>query len=115
METTDSAHAEKLTHLLRDFFAQHVEPNRSAYALEIDENRRRGDAFVASRVVERLKVLAREAGLWNLFLPQTDRAPHARAEFAEHHVAGEVAVGVVDELEVVDIENGQRERTLVAL
>jgi acyl-CoA dehydrogenase len=84
MEATDAARAAKLTHQLREFFAQHIEPNRRAYALELEENHRRGDPFVASRVVERLKAIAREAGLWNLFLPRSDREPHAltNAEYA---------------------------------
>jgi acyl-CoA dehydrogenase len=69
---------------LREFVAQHIEPNRDAYVAELAHNRSRGAAFAASSVVEGLKPLARAAGLWNLFLPRSDRTPNAlsNAEYA---------------------------------
>jgi len=76
MQTTNPARAEELTRRLREFCAEHIEPNRTAYLLEIEENRRRGALFAASTTIERLKPRAREAGLWNLFLPRSERAPN---------------------------------------
>ena len=75
---------DKLLQDLRAFFAQHIEPNRSAYLAELEEVRPRGAAFAPSAVVERLKPLARKAGLWNLFLPRSERHPHglSNAEYA---------------------------------
>ncbi len=57
------------------FFDEHIYPNEKAYEHEIATNRRNGDAFKATTVIEKLKPLARDAGLWNLFLPKSPRAP----------------------------------------
>ncbi|MFL9963391.1 acyl-CoA dehydrogenase family protein [Paraburkholderia sediminicola] len=57
------------------FFEQHIYPNERRYLDEIRSNREAGNAWVATRVIEELKPLAREAGLWNLFLPRSTRAP----------------------------------------
>ncbi|MFN4964602.1 MAG: acyl-CoA dehydrogenase family protein, partial [Burkholderiales bacterium] len=46
-----------------------------AFHHEVDENRRKGNAWVPTTVVESLKPKAREAGLWNLFLPRSTRVP----------------------------------------
>ena len=40
-----------------------------------DANRRAGNAWIPTRIVEDLKPLARKAGLWNLFLPRSKRVP----------------------------------------
>jgi acyl-CoA dehydrogenase len=66
--------AELKTKLLR-FFDEHIYPNQAAYAAEVAQNRQRGDLFKPVEVIERLKPLARKAGLWNLFLPHSKRAP----------------------------------------
>jgi acyl-CoA dehydrogenase len=57
------------------FFEQHIYPNERRYLEEIRSNREAGNAWVPTRVIEELKPLAREAGLWNLFLPRSTRAP----------------------------------------
>ncbi|MGH8175102.1 MAG: acyl-CoA dehydrogenase family protein [Steroidobacter sp.] len=57
------------------FFDEHIYPNEKAYEHEIATNRRNGEAFKATTVIEKLKPLARDAGLWNLFLPKSPRAP----------------------------------------
>src|SRR3954469_8684231 len=57
------------------FFEQHIYPNERRYLEEIRSNREAGNAVVATRVIEERKPLAREAGLWNLFLPRSTRAP----------------------------------------
>src|SRR5690606_21289383 len=45
------------------------------YHEEIEANRRAGNAWVPTKVIEELKPKAREAGLWNLFLPKSERVP----------------------------------------
>jgi acyl-CoA dehydrogenase len=57
------------------FMDQHVYPNEGRFFQEIEENRAKGNAWVPTRIVEELKPLAREQGLWNLFLPRSPRAP----------------------------------------
>ena len=60
---------------LLTFMDQHVYPNEHRFHDEVDANRRAGDRWAAVPVVEELKGLARKQGLWNLFLPESPRAP----------------------------------------
>jgi acyl-CoA dehydrogenase len=57
------------------FMQTHVEPNEHLFAKEVAENRAAGNAWIPTRIVEELKPKARSAGLWNLFLPFSDRVP----------------------------------------
>lgn len=56
------------------FFERHIYPNEQRFEEEIDANRRAGNAWIPSTVIDELKPRAREAGLWNLFLPRSPRA-----------------------------------------
>ena len=58
---------------LNTFMATRVYPNEHRYRDEVEGNRARGNPWIPTRVVEELKVEARAAGLWNLFLPQSAR------------------------------------------
>ena len=75
MDFEYSPRVRELQARLLKFYDEHVYPNEQAYEAEVAENRRKGDAFVPTRIVESLKVKARAAGLWNLFLPHSERAP----------------------------------------
>lgn len=55
------------------FFDEHIYPNEAAFAAEIAKNRAEGNAWVPTELMETLKARAREAGLWNLFLPNSER------------------------------------------
>ena len=57
------------------FMEKHIYPNENRFFAEIAENRAKGNAWIPTRIVEELKPLARKAGLWNLFLPHSKRAP----------------------------------------
>jgi acyl-CoA dehydrogenase len=48
---------------------EHVYPNEKRFYAEISE----GDRWQPTKVVEELKAKAKEAGLWNLFLPESAR------------------------------------------
>jgi acyl-CoA dehydrogenase len=64
---------------LTGFMDANVYPNEKRYQDEVDE----GDRWQPTRVIEELKVKARAAGLWNLFLPASERgAGLTNAEYA---------------------------------
>ena len=60
---------------LLKFMDQHIYPNESRFFREIAENRAKGNAWIPTAIIEELKPKARAAGLWNLFLPHSPRAP----------------------------------------
>jgi acyl-CoA dehydrogenase len=65
-------HSQKVLELrarLEAFMAEHVYPNEKVFEeqLEASENR-----WTVPRIMEELKAEAREAGLWNLFLPESE-------------------------------------------
>jgi len=57
------------------FMDEHIYPNESRFFAEIAANRARGNAWVPTQLIEELKPKAKAAGLWNLFLPSSARAP----------------------------------------
>lgn len=65
------------------FMQAEVYPNEAAFFDEVEANRRAGNAWVPTRMVEALKAKAKAAGLWNLFLPESSRgAGLTNAEYA---------------------------------
>jgi acyl-CoA dehydrogenase len=64
-----------LQNQLSSFFDEHIYPKEETFHREVAENRAAGNAWQPTRVVEELKPKAREAGLWNLFLPRSTRVP----------------------------------------
>jgi acyl-CoA dehydrogenase len=54
------------------FMDEHVYPAEEAFEAEMDAARKNGNPWVPTRTVEALKEKARAAGLWNLFLPESD-------------------------------------------
>jgi len=57
------------------FMDEHIYPNEHRFHQEILENRKKGNPWIPTTIVEELKPKARAAGLWNLFLPHSKRAP----------------------------------------
>ena len=71
----DFAHSPKVQQLqqrVTAFMEQHVYPAEAVFHAEVEENRRKGNAWIPTRVVEDLKKKARAAGLWNLWLPESE-------------------------------------------
>jgi acyl-CoA dehydrogenase len=60
---------------LRAFMHDHVYPNEARFFQEVEANRTAGNAWVPTTLIEELKPKARAAGVWNLFLPNSKRAP----------------------------------------
>ncbi|MCW7541389.1 acyl-CoA dehydrogenase family protein [Aquabacterium sp. A7-Y] len=54
------------------FMEEHIYPNEERREAELAENAKRGRAYAPYPLLEELKAKAREAGLWNLFLPETE-------------------------------------------
>jgi len=76
MDFAYSKRCEDLRERLLSFMDTHVYPNERRYKDEVDRNgRERGNRWIPTEVVEELKPVARAAGLWNLFLPKSSRAP----------------------------------------
>jgi acyl-CoA dehydrogenase len=58
---------------LNAFMDEHIYPNEAVFDEEVAANRAAGNPWVPTAVMEQLKDKARAAGLWNLFLPQSER------------------------------------------
>jgi acyl-CoA dehydrogenase len=65
MDFSASEKANEIAQRLTAFMDEHIYPNEQTYIDEINS----GDRWEPSELIEQLKDKAREAGLWNLFLP----------------------------------------------
>ncbi len=70
-----SPRVQDLQKRLLAFMETHIYPNEQRFFDEIAANRAKGNAWIPTELIEELKPLARQAGLWNLFLPHSKRAP----------------------------------------
>ena len=71
----DFSHSEKVRDLqerITQFMENHVYPAEAPYHHELEENRRLGNPWQVTKVLEDLKKKARAADLWNLFLPHSE-------------------------------------------
>ena len=76
MDFDYSNRCKELQARLLAFMDEHIYPNEKAFKAEVDRNgSNKGDRWIPTALIERLKPLAREQGLWNLFLPKSPRAP----------------------------------------
>src|ERR1700757_3118048 len=69
MDFAFSEKVQKLQARLTAFMDQYVYPNEETFQREVAE----GDRWQPTRIVEELKQKAREQGLWNLFLPESEQ------------------------------------------
>ena len=72
MDFAYSKKTKALQERINAFMVEHVYPGEAKFDAEVEENRRRGNPWVPTRVVEDLKAKARAQGLWNLFLPDAE-------------------------------------------
>ncbi len=71
----DFSHSEKVRDLqerITQFMDEYVYPAEPLYHKELEENRRAGNPWQVTKVVEDLKKKAKAADLWNLFLPHSE-------------------------------------------
>ena len=60
--------ARELATQLTAFMDEHIYPNEATFQRQVDD----GDRWQPTTIVEELKPKARAAGLWNLFLPESE-------------------------------------------
>ncbi len=75
MDFAYSTKVEELRKRLLHFMDEHIYPNEHRFHEEIAANRAAGNAWIPTKLIEDLKPKAQAAGLWNLFLPRSNRAP----------------------------------------
>jgi acyl-CoA dehydrogenase len=71
----DFSHTEKVRDLqerITQFMDSYVYPAEPLYHKELEQNRKAGNPWQVTKVVEDLKRQAKAAGLWNLFLPHSE-------------------------------------------
>jgi acyl-CoA dehydrogenase len=73
MDFAYSPRTRELQDKLNAFMQRHVYPAEAQYEAELAENTRAGKRWTQLRTIEDLKPKARAEGLWNLFLPESDR------------------------------------------
>jgi len=74
----DFAYSKKVEDLrarLLNFMDEYIYPNEHIFYEEIASNRKNGNAWIPTQIIEDLTPKAQSAGLWNLFLPRSTRAP----------------------------------------
>jgi acyl-CoA dehydrogenase len=71
MGFAESERTRSLRERLAAFMGEHVYAAEPRFFAEVEENRRKGNPWVPTRVVEELKQKAKAQALWNLFLPES--------------------------------------------
>ncbi len=83
MDFRYSDRTQALLQRVRDFMRSEVEPHEATFFAEVEANRRAGNAWQPTAIIETLKKHARSEGLWNLFLPESEHgAGLSNAEYA---------------------------------
>ena len=70
-----SPRTRELLDRMQAFYDQHIYPNEARHHEELHLARKKELEWQPSVLIEELKPLARKAGLWNMFLPHSPRAP----------------------------------------
>ena len=68
MFTEASSNAKVLRERLTSFMDEHIYPNETTYQEQVEK----GDRWQIPALIEELKVKAKAAGLWNMFLPDSE-------------------------------------------
>ncbi len=72
MDFNFSPRTQELQTRVRDFMDRHVRPVEAQWWQELEANTAAGKRWTPLNVIEELKPKARAAGLWNLFLPESE-------------------------------------------
>ena len=77
MEFEYSERTKKLKAEIEAFMDEYVFPNEATYYAQLDEGDTR---WKPVPILDELKAKAKSAGLWNLFLPESERGAYSRLE-----------------------------------
>lgn len=72
MDFAYSSKTQELIDRLERFMNEHIYPNEKTYNDQMDAFRAEGNPWQVPQILEDLKPKAKEAGLWNLFLPESE-------------------------------------------
>ena len=67
-----SGKAKQLHEQVSAFMDQYIYPNESTFLAQIEQNGQQGDRWQPAAIMEELKAKAKQQGLWNLFLPESE-------------------------------------------
>ena len=82
MDFEFSSKVKDLQAQLSTFMDEHIYPNETAFHAEVEGNRKAGDAWIPTELVESLKLKARDQGLWNLWRPKAHGGLMTNVEYA---------------------------------
>ncbi|MGD8477533.1 MAG: acyl-CoA dehydrogenase family protein [Burkholderiales bacterium] len=77
-----SSQVKELQKRVSAFMDEHIYPNEERFFAEIEANRKKGNAWVPTKIIEELKPKAREEGLWNLWQPKAHGGTLTNTEYA---------------------------------
>ena len=82
MEFTYSDKVKAMQERLSTFMDQHIYPNEARYWADIAENTKKGQRWTPVPIIDELKPLARQAGLWNMWRPKGHGGEFSNLEYA---------------------------------
>ncbi len=82
MEFTYSDKVKALQDRLIAFMDKHIYPNEARYWADIAENTKKGQRWTPVPLIDELKPLARQAGLWNMWWPKGHGGELSNLEYA---------------------------------
>lgn len=77
-----SPKVQELQKKVSSFMDTHIYPNEARFIEEVEANRRGGNAWIPTKLIEELKPKARAAGLWNLWQPKDHGGSLSILEYA---------------------------------
>ena len=107
MFTETSERSRKLQNEVREFMDAHVYSAEHVYEQQLDEMENRWSVVP---VMEELKAKAKSAGLWNLFLPESERGAGLTKACGTGACAAQVAAvrrGLTDRKATVVVDGGE--------
>ena len=77
-----SPQVKELQKRVTEFMEAHIYPNEARFHSEVETNRKNGNVWIPTKIVEELKRKARAEGLWNLWRPKAHGGTLTNTEYA---------------------------------